>query len=88
MKETVEVTASCTWGEGPDVLMITQKKELPARYQKGDPAQKDYHELTAEQAIELGKALIDAGTSALLMDRSYAQYCLKQPETLRQPSSF
>lgn len=61
-----KIDISCTWGEGPDVCVnIYDNHVFRKGYTKG------FYPLdfTAEEAIQIGKSLIDAGEQAQRMKR-------------------
>ena len=56
--------ASCTWGDGPDVLLVHKKNEK---------CRKSY-DLTKEEAIQLANRLLVAASIAGNMDDSVEEY--------------
>ena len=73
MKENIKV--SCTWGDGPDVLLSLEGKclmlhEHPIDYNKSTHGfiSKGSIDLTAKEALDLAQTLINAAKQALDLD--------------------
>ena len=65
------VTASCTWGEGPDVLLKDSFADRDGRVV--------YLDLTADQALRLAASLIGAAHEALALDADFAVHLASLP---------
>ena len=69
--------ASCTWGDGPDVLVILDGKHLMC-YENPDNFEKAVHgfvtegsfELTSMEALKLASDLLIAARASLFLDES------------------
>ncbi len=61
-----QVNISCTWGDGPDVLFDLHRSEKHMETWKGNLVPLD---LTAEEAIHMGKHLISCGKQALALEQ-------------------
>jgi len=67
----VKIAVACTWGDGPDVLInvhdhrVSTKGFTPGFYGM---------DLTGDQAIQMGEALIAAGKKAHDWDKTLAAY--------------
>lgn len=68
LKTDDKIDISCTWGEGPDVCVnIHRSPEKCSNWPVGFfPI-----DLTGDEAIEIGRKLIEAGTQAKEMDRQF-----------------
>lgn len=63
-KETI--STECTWGDGPDVYLHVKRSQEQINTWGADFVPLD---LTGDEAIQFGTALIDAGNRALELDR-------------------
>jgi len=72
----------CTWGDGPDVLVVLDGKPIML-YEDPSDMDKCTHglvrqgslDLTAEEAQELGVDLITAARQARQLSKQYAEHC-------------
>lgn len=77
----MSIKASCTWGDGPDVL-ITLDDLLFMLYEPPDQLDRAVHglvkkgsfALTANEALKFAKQLKQAALSAKELDKDYSDY--------------
>ncbi len=60
-----ELSTSCTWGEGPDVILHIKRSKLHVNTWGANFVPLD---LTSEEAIRLGEHLIMSGKRAIELD--------------------
>ena len=86
------IRAICTWGDGPDILLILEPdKDLLMLYH--DPIAKDIGihgfckdgsiPLSIQQAQDLARSLLDAVNKTIQLETSYEQYMIKESENAR-----
>lgn len=72
----MKITPFCAWGDGPDVgINIERTKEEVAAYPSLTFIALDF---TADEAIKLGRELIELGKTAKELDREYEEYAKRE----------
>lgn len=75
--------ATCTWGDGPDVLVSNKNggyilfddpKQYPPNFVHGMSLNGQF-DLTIKQAIKLARELLRAANTAQQLEDSYTSYC-------------
>jgi len=80
-----KITASCAWGDGPDVIVTLNDHRFilyedavgHSKYIHGF-VEKGSFDLTAEEAFKLAEKLMNAGIAAQQMDKDLDEYVNKE----------